>query len=74
MNLPQTNILEAFQKLHQAVIDASSLIYLRKIGGLDLLADTIELVSIPEIIAEIQISMSAYFDGNSPAAYYGTAR
>ena len=45
-------VLSQFQTLSRAVIDASSIIYMHKAGFFAELADTINLYSPPEIVAE----------------------
>ena len=45
-------ILQAFEALKKALIDTSSIIYIQKAGYLDVLSQTIELNTIPEVISE----------------------
>ena len=45
-------VLSEFQTLSRALIDASSIIYMHKVGFLTELANTVNLYSPPEIIAE----------------------
>jgi len=49
------NILEQFARLDQAVIDASSVIYLEKAGCLSALAGTIVLKTVPGVFKETGI-------------------
>jgi len=45
-------ILGALEQLKKALIDTSSIIYVQKAGYFDVLAGTIQLYSIPEVISE----------------------
>ena len=45
-------ILQAFEGLKKALIDTSSIIYIQKAGYLDVLNQTIDLNTIPEVISE----------------------
>ena len=45
-------ILSEFRALNRALIDASSIIYMHKAGFFTILADTVNLYSPPEIVAE----------------------
>jgi hypothetical protein len=47
-----TRVLRQFCRLDKALIDASSIIYMRKTGFLDHLAQRLSLYSLPEIVAE----------------------
>ena len=45
-------ILRVLERLNTALIDTSSIIYIQKAGYFDVLAGTIKLYSIPEVITE----------------------
>jgi hypothetical protein len=45
-------ILRALEQLKKALIDTSSIIYVQKAGYFDVLAGTIQLYSIPEVVSE----------------------
>lgn len=49
------DILKNFSELTEAVIDASSIIYMHKAGYLELLSRKIQLFSLPEIMIETSI-------------------
>ena len=49
---PPQEVLVEFQRLRKAMIDASSIIYARKAGFISILQDNLELITIPEVIAE----------------------
>ena len=48
--------LKSFNTLHEAFIDASSLIYMRKAGFLQQLQESLRLYSIPEVVDEAGMS------------------
>ena len=49
---PPQEVLAQFGLLKKAMIDASSIIYARKAGFISILQDNLELITIPEVIAE----------------------
>ena len=49
---PPQEVLAQFKELKKALIDASSIIYARKVGVLDLLHANLELVTTPDVVAE----------------------
>lgn len=55
MNIPDEElqqVIRQFERLDSALIDASSMIYMNRAGFLETLQQTIDLCSIPEIVAE----------------------
>ncbi len=49
---PPREVLTEFKELKKALIDTSSVIYAYKVGVLDLLQASLELVTTPEVVAE----------------------
>lgn len=50
--------LRALSLLEKAIIDTSSILYIQKAGYFDVLARTIQLYSIPEVISEIKTQVA----------------
>ena len=49
---PPQEVIAQFKQLRKAMIDASSIIYARKAGFIKILQSTLELMTIPEVMAE----------------------
>ena len=49
---PPQEVLTEFKELKKALIDASSIIYAYKVGIIDLLQASLELVTTPDVVAE----------------------
>jgi len=59
--------ISQFDQLTTALIDTSSIIYMEKVGFLDLIAERIQLVTIPEVLIESGESGTHFTIIQSPA-------